>query len=324
MPLFSLSLPTLRQENAELVIKYIHDCSAGYDYEIVVVSPFEIRGPQIRHVPEPEARGNCSAHAAAYAASSGEYVITFTDDIIPTPGWLDGLQQTMEAKEAQHFPFCGGLHRANWLIYGTVYGLYYPYFPVLSRRSAEQIGGYFSEDYAAHFGDPDLAMRVWDAGGRCELIISAKIYGLLQFDRTNQAEHKQTSGERDMAMFKARWHARYGEAFGEGLRDFNIDYQLEDLYGATYMANAVFIEEALSRGDVSQEDLTATALTTFANSRRRITAMYETAAQEQDRARMNQLAEDLRGLAHKARHIIAGGAGADTDEEDPDGDGSKR
>ena len=307
MPVFSLSLPSLRQDNVELVIKYIHDCSAGADYEIVVVSPFEISGPRIKHVLEKEARGNCSAHAAAYAASAGEYIITFTDDIIPTPGWLDGLQQTMEAREALHFPFCGGLYRANWPIFGTIYGLFYPYFPVLSRRGVEKIGGYFSRDYAAHFGDPDLALRVWDAGGRCELVTSAKIYSLHQLDRTNEAHHKGTAGQRDMDTFQTRWGGKYGEGFGKELRDFNIDYKLEDLFGATYMSNKVFIEEALARDDISEDDLKATALTTLSTSARRITEMYEQAALEGDDERMKRLTEDLRGLALQTRQILAGG-----------------
>ena len=307
MPLFTLSLPTLRKENAELVIRQIHKHSAGFDYEIVVVSPFEMQGPRIKHVPEPEARGNCSAHAAAYEASGGEYIITFTDDIIPTPGWLDGLQQLLEAREAEHLPFCGGLHRANWPIFGTVYGLYYPYFPVLSRRSVEAIGGYFCRDYAAHFGDPDLAMRVWDAGGRCELIPSARIYTLHQLDRTNEALHKRTSGERDMATFQARWRPGYGKEFGEGLRQFNIDYKLEDLFGATYVANAAYIERASARGEISNDDIVATAMTVLSTSRRRIEALYAEAARAGDNARMKVLTEELRGLALQTRKILAGG-----------------
>jgi len=308
MPVFSLSLPSLRQENAELVIKYIHDCSAGADYEVVVVSPFEVHGPRVVHVPEQAARGNCSAHADAYEASSGDYIITFTDDIIPTPGWLDGLQQTMEAREAERSPFCGGLQRANWLLFGTVYGLYYPYFPVLSRRSVEKIGGYFSRDYAAHFGDPDLAMRVWDAGGRCELITSAKIYGLLDRDRTDEAVHKQTSLGHDMATFQARWGEKYGEDFGRRLREFNIDYQLEDLYGTTYMANSVYVDAAIAAGAVSDQDLKATALTTLSTSKRRISELYDEAEEAGDRQRMNELTSELRGLALTIRRILAGGA----------------
>ena len=308
MPVFSLSMPSLRQDNAELVIKYIHDCSEGADYEIVVVSPFEIRGPRIKHVPEKEAHGNCSAHAEAYEASDGEYIITFTDDVIPTPGWLDGLQQNMEAREAEHFPFCGGLHRANWPIFGTVYGLYYPYFPLLSRRSVEKIGGYFSRDYSAHFGDPDLALRVWDAGGRCEIITSAKIYSLHHLDKTNEAYHKRTAGQRDMDTFQARWGGKYGRDFGQGLRQFNIDYELEDLFGTTLMANNVFIEEALARDDMSEDDLKATALTTLTTNERRITAMYEEAEGAGDAERMRRLTEDLRGLALQTRRILSGGS----------------
>ena len=307
MPLFSLSLPSLREENAELVIRHIEAHSAGVDYEIVVVSPFEIRGPRIVHVLEEEPLGNCSAHAAAYEASSGEYIITFTDDIIPTAGWLDGLPELLQAREAEHFPFCGGMHRANWLIFGTVYGLYYPYFPVLSRRSVEAIGGYFSRDYQAHFGDPDLAMRVWDAGGRCELMPGVKIYALHQLDQTDVAFHKRTSGARDMAAFQARWAEMYGGDYGERLRDFNVDYNLEDLYGATYMANRTYVQSAALRGDISEEDLKASALTTLAFSRRRIEVNYTEAEAAGDTERLKRLTDDLRQLALQTRHILAGG-----------------
>ncbi len=307
MPLFSLSLPSLREENAELVIRHIEEHSVGVDYEIVVVSPFEMSGPRIVHVPEVKPRGNCSAHADAYEASSGDYIVTFTDDIIPTTGWLDGLDEQMQAREAEHFPFCGGMHRANWLIFGTVYGLYYPYFPVLSRRSVEAIGGYFSRDYQAHFGDPDLAMRVWDAGGRCELLPSVKIYGLHQLDKTDEAFHKRTSGDRDMEAFQQRWAEKYGGDYGSRLREFNMDYKLEDLYGATYMANRVLVQAAAQRGDISEEDLKASALTTLATARRRIEATYFEAEAEGDTARLKRLTADLRQLALQTRHILAGG-----------------
>ena len=312
MPVFSLSLPTLRRQNLELVLEHIHHCSQGADYEVVVVSPFEVAGERLVHVPEEQASGNCPAHAAAYEASSGEYIITFTDDIIPTPGWLDGLQQLMEHKETRHFPFCGGLHRANWQIFGTVYGLYYPYFPVLSRRSAEHLGGYFSRDFAAHFGDPDLAMRVWDRGGRCELLPEVQIYGLHQLDCTDESHHKCTSLERDSRVFQAKWKERYGTDFGHQLRDFNIDYQIEDLYGRTYMANRVYLGQALQQGKISDEDLKTTTLTTLATSMRQINRFYEEATRDHDTARIVRLTTELRQLADRSKRILAGELRPDT------------
>ncbi|MBF0323468.1 MAG: glycosyltransferase family 2 protein [Alphaproteobacteria bacterium] len=163
--LISIILPTIRPDLAGAALQSIVACSDDVRYEIVVVSPFPVQGKNIVHVKEEVPKGNCAAHAMGYQASSGDIIVAMSDDHIALDGWLTPVQSFIEQRETQYFPFCAGINRPQSPWFGAVYGLYYPYFPVLSRQSAEAIGGFFSPDFTAHFGDPDLAMRVWKAGG---------------------------------------------------------------------------------------------------------------------------------------------------------------
>ncbi|MCG5239751.1 glycosyltransferase family 2 protein [Azospirillum doebereinerae] len=234
MPTFSIILPTLRQPLAEVAVRAILDASAGQSIEIVLVAPFALEHPCVRNVLETERRGNCSAHATGYEASTGDIIVAMSDDHLPLPGWLDGLAKRIEEREKLDFPFLGGMNRPDCPFFGTVYGLYYPYFPVLSRRSAEDVGGWFSRDYRAHFGDPDLAMRVWAMGGRCELLPGDHLLVNRDEDPDSQSDHKTGSLETDYATFLGKYHRAFGGRFPQQFRQINFDYHLSELRDGSF------------------------------------------------------------------------------------------
>lgn len=234
---FSIILPSLRPALAEAAIRRTQEASAGHATEIVLVAPFTLTAPNVRCVIESEPRGNCAAHAAGYAASAGKVIVAMSDDHLPLPGWLDGIAETLAAKERLDFPFLGGLNRPDCPHFGTVYGLYYPYFPVMTRQSAEAAGGWFSPEYRAHFGDPDLAMRVWALGGRCELLPGDHLTVNPDEDPATQSTHKTGSMAEDFATFTAKYHKAFGgKRFPPEFREINFDYHLSELTDMSFTA----------------------------------------------------------------------------------------
>jgi len=236
VPTFSIILPTLRQPLAEAAVRSILDNSAGHAVEIVLVAPFTLDAPGVRCVVETERRGNCTAHATGYAAATGAIIVAMSDDHLALPGWLDGVAEALAAKERLDFPFLGGMNRPGDPHFGTVYGLYYAYFPVMTRRSVEEAGGWFSTDYRAHYGDPDLAMRVWALGGRCELLPGDHLAVNPDEDPATQSHHKQTAMGADVATFATKYHRAFGGGFPLDFGQINFDYHISELRDMTFMA----------------------------------------------------------------------------------------
>lgn len=204
-----------------------------FDFEVIIVSPHHFSGPKIVHVPEDNPQGCNAAFDMAWKASRGEFVLSMTDDTLVQPGWLDGVAETLREKERHHFPFLAGITHAP--LFGTCYGLYYPNFPVGSRRSVEAIGGWYSTDYIHQWADPDIGMRTWFHGGRCEILLNNHIMHDPHEDESTAAPHHHNTFERDMTTFRNKWHPHFGAGFTHEFRNFNMNYPFEYLTDNTFM-----------------------------------------------------------------------------------------
>ncbi|MSP49744.1 MAG: hypothetical protein EXQ95_10525 [Alphaproteobacteria bacterium] len=210
MARLSILMPTLRPDYAENAIRQVLMCSHGHDYELIVVSPFPVAGERIRHVHEAAPEGDSAAYARALAAASGEIVMPMIDDFAPAFGWLDGLGEAIALGEKGGVPFCGSLHWVNHPWFNTAYDRYYAFFPVMSRRSLERAGGYIDTAFRANFGDVDLSLRVWEAGGRVALLPKAAIYKARPEDEARLSPYKRHGAQADFAVLTGRWHRRLG------------------------------------------------------------------------------------------------------------------
>ncbi len=230
MPRVTLILPSIRPDLLQDCIRRMTETAGCDDYEIVVVAPFEVRGPRIRWLPEHTRRGVIAAHAEAYASTDSEYVVAMADYLVPHRNWLKNALSFIEERETDGRPLCAGLflaanERGAGACIGSVFGHYYPYFPAARRRSCEAVGGYFSPDYVAYFADPDLGLRFWANGGHCQLcwdsvlVASHKRAGI----SPQQAGLTSFLGQ-DMARFVERWRPRFGPDWPVAtMTDFNID-----------------------------------------------------------------------------------------------------
>ena len=249
MKKISISLPSLFPDLLRDTIQSIYRAAhqQPFELEIVVVSPFQISGPKILWVEEKEPQGNSAAHANAYARSSGDYILATSDDHHFHPEALANALAYYQSREARFPAFSIGIHQGFSI--GTLFGIYYPFFPFMSRSSIERAGGWYSRDFAAHFSDGDLGLRVWKNGGRCEVCLNSHIRSIPARAAAPEAPHRSSSRVSDHEKFISLWKELYGRGWNYGdIRDFNLDVPMA-------LAQNLMLENSIYQNDPSFRDV---------------------------------------------------------------------
>lgn len=221
----SVVLPTLFAELLPDAIDAAHAAAGDLTREILVVSPFDPGRSDVRWVPDPRPRGSIAAANAGFAAARGEIVALVSDDTRLTPGALT-------ASVARLGTLPGGMAGFPRVVggepyIGTVFGHYYPYFFALARATLERVGP-FDEGYRKHYADPDLALRIWAAGGRCEFLRDAAIVDVASRGTTGEAPDKALgSRDADFARFLGLWGPKFDAAWGAEEGGINLDLALD-------------------------------------------------------------------------------------------------
>jgi len=215
--------------------------AAGLDHEIVVVSPFEIAGKQVRWIKEENPRGSIAACNLGFAAATGDVLVLLADDNRLDPGALGLALAHLQAREADAPLLMVGfpLGVRGVVAVGSVYGRYYPYFFMLRRATLAAVGGGFDEGYVKYHADPDLGLRIWAAGGRCEFAPGAIIRAVADRGGAGQAPDKSRgSAESDFARFTQIWGPSY-PGWGTAQNIVNLDISTDLLPLAGGPANTV-------------------------------------------------------------------------------------
>jgi hypothetical protein len=227
--MISITLPSIHPGRLARTIKNIEETTRG-SWEAIVVSPFQpLDHPNVKwaHEPPAESRGANSAHTVAANAAIGDYLVAWVDDHLFVDRWDESALEEFRCLRNSRI-FALGLRNAKHI--GTVFGKYYPYFPMMERAQVSEVGGWLSGDYRVGFADCDLAMRVYKAGGKCrpmgrEIVIAHK-----DDDRKLReiALGDGRSTVTDTSLFVMRWGSIYGMGWDTSyLRGFNIDVQSE-------------------------------------------------------------------------------------------------
>src|SRR5215813_11581987 len=127
MPEIAILLPSLRRSAVSRRIIEFSATNPDVDYEIVIVSPFQVQGRNVLHVPEEERRGVIRAVNAAYANTSAEYIAVWSDDASPDFQCLGKMLDFLKTKNG---PVIGSFRKRNangkeleqWSVYGRLYG----------------------------------------------------------------------------------------------------------------------------------------------------------------------------------------------------------
>ncbi|MBL8807410.1 MAG: glycosyltransferase [Rhodospirillales bacterium] len=227
----SLVLPSLFAELIDGALEAAHEAAEGIEHEIVVVSPYEVSRPGVRWIREAEPRGSIAACNLGFAHATGDVIALIADDNRLTKGALRLALAHLTQREARCPTLLLGFprQRAHLTFVGTVCGHYYPYFFVTRPTTLERAGGPFHEGFRKHFADPDLGMRVWAAGGRCEVVAGATI---VDVDSRNGAGIAPDIGlgslQRDFELFHGRWGAHF-PAWGNSTEGLNLDVAIDFL-----------------------------------------------------------------------------------------------
>jgi len=242
MSKISITLPSLYSAACKRTIDNILTTSVSHDIEIIVVGSQEtlseiydaqrIDHGQVIWQLDQKRNGCNSAHYEASKHATGEFLMAFADDHLLIHGWDNLVVDYFRLYEIQK-PFLLGqrqIARPGFLGHiGTVFGIYYPYFPFMRTEDVNKIGGWLSPDYRHGFGDPDLALRVWAAGGYCEWMDIPTIEVITEEDDKHHQDHGQFLAN-DMILFTNRWKDKYGKGWDVShVRGFNIDRQINSL-----------------------------------------------------------------------------------------------
>ena len=234
--MISITLPSLYPDSVHHTLDNLERTTRG-PYEVILVGWSQILRSNVVNVAEVEPRGCAHAHHLAAQHARGDYLLAFADDHEMVDGWDEIALTEFETKRQKHWPFALGLRGAHSGHVGSNFGYYYPYFPLMTRADVRGTG-WIGPDYRAGFGDSDLAMRVWFAGGRCEWSDA----GLLRPTSADKRKAAQPEGHRpeaaytkeDLALFISRWAPIYGNGWSSGGRswdagidDFNVDLRPE-------------------------------------------------------------------------------------------------
>lgn len=215
-PQISIVIPSLRPESLRLCLESIRRYCGEVDYEIVVVSPFTPAPfPRMRHVPEESPIGNARATELGFAHARGSYVLTIADDMLLRPGSLKNLIAFMQQHDGELFlaSLRGYDSEHIWTHWGF-YGKPLAYCPCIARDKVALVGGaFFDPTLKNFFGDHDLSLRVWHAGGVVEVCPDAWFESISIVDQVKQA-NTADSMHADKELFFSRWEPRYGALLG--------------------------------------------------------------------------------------------------------------
>jgi GT2 family glycosyltransferase len=199
MPEVSIILPTIRpqcfRECYNAIVKY----SEGIDYELLVDSELGGTYPSVRKM-EKEA--------------TGKYIVHIPDDCVPQEKWLENMLKFMKPHDNEVFE--GAFRTINaWEKHGDYlyFDRKFAAFICIRKEVSDKLGGLMDKLYTSFYGDPDLSMRVWNAGGIVEHCNDAVIFYPDCLD-DRKFFNKRTYEKEDEQKFIERWEPIFGKYEG--------------------------------------------------------------------------------------------------------------
>lgn len=221
----SIVLPTIFAELLPGAVDAAKAAAGDIPHEIVVVAPFDPGRTDVRWVPETNPRGSIAAANVGFAAALGEFVALVSDDTHLTPGALIAALGKLDTLHGGMVGFPRIVGGEPYI--GTVFGHFYPYYFALRRADLDRVGR-FDEGYRKHYADPDLALKIWASGGRCEILRETAIVDIPTRGGAGEAPDKALgSREADFARFAGIWGPKFDPAWDAAESGINLDLALD-------------------------------------------------------------------------------------------------
>ncbi len=208
--LVSILIGSIRPRLLNICLESIRRHTSDIDYEVVIVSPFEIEAnPKMVHIKE-KPGGYYKAIADGFEATRGNYIIHIADDCRATPKWAANMIAFMKPHDNEifegsfrHFDVRG--ERPEQGHYGKLIAP----FICIRKDNALRVGGLIDSSYQRFFGDPDLSLRVWQQHGKVETCPNAWIYHC-DFDDDQYVKAYNKYFTKDRETFISRWYHVFG------------------------------------------------------------------------------------------------------------------
>ena len=193
------------------------ELSHNFDYEVVIVDGNSTDGTieflktkkRVRLIVEDEPRGCCYAFNMAFRAARGSWVCWLNDDIEIIPDSFRKMMEFLSAPANKHvgmgaFTSSRNPENIHEYVLNSCMRIPIPYanFGILRKKLLEQIG-YLDLRFQKYGWDPDLAMKVWDAGYTVEPCPGAHIIHYFTEDELRlKDEHCRAP---DCAYLEEKW-----------------------------------------------------------------------------------------------------------------------
>jgi hypothetical protein len=210
-PKISIIIPSVREKEAMQIISAFEETNSTFDYEIVLVSPFEIKTNKVFWIPELELLGSSLATQNGYLSSVGKYIIYLNDHCFPTTNCLQTMFDFMELKQGTLFlgAFKMETKRKKEIGPFKTYGnRIYACYGCISRKSLAKLDNIlFDSKYKYSCVDVDLSLRIMEAGGKVEVCQEAIVKPNVLNDLIYK-EHRKTFST-DFKVFLNTWSAKF-------------------------------------------------------------------------------------------------------------------
>lgn len=207
----SILLPSLRKELLEKRIEQWNLTNSNINFELVVVSPFEVKGDNVLWIRELNRKGSVNATNIAYAFSSADYVTYFSDDVKPTK---DCLKNMLDFMNIEKYISLGAfkMETLNGREIGPfgAYNKFYACYGCIHKKDLEILNNIlFRPEFLYSWADIDLSLRVWDKKGEVKKCNNAAVIPE-QIEDEIYKSHRNTF-QNDFNTFVNFWHSKFGK-----------------------------------------------------------------------------------------------------------------
>jgi hypothetical protein len=214
----SVIIPAARSiERIQMIVDLLNQ-SNDANLQIIVTSPgFRVDGA-VNVKDEMVGSSRAIALAYKYVVAEYKYITWLSDICIPKPHCLDNMSDFIDQRDDMPFlgefrtvPYIDGLYRIC-----TIKGLQYARWGMCSIKTVNEIG-FFDELFENYYGDVDLSLRCWKAGG---MVMTCKeaVVEIRGHSHPNNAPQSD-----DEANFLKRWNKDYPAMITEHTSIWNVD-----------------------------------------------------------------------------------------------------
>lgn len=207
----SILLPSLRKDLVNQRIAEWATNNPTVNYELIIVSPFEVSGYNVTWLKENDRKGSVHATNIALNTALGNYIIYFSDDVAPTKNCLRHMLDFMKAQEKH--PFLGAfkmIFKNNRQIgpFGA-YNRLYACYGCISKEDLFSLSNIlFRPEFLYSWGDIDLSLRIWEKDGEVKICEEAVVIPQ-QVEDDIYLAHRNTF-KNDFETFANKWHKKLG------------------------------------------------------------------------------------------------------------------